>query len=467
MDKCYYNSSKVDPGQSDTRNDALRVVSNARRSLRWQRQGRVDKAVSSAVKEHPAPVDDAALATALQALGLDTTGDNFSVRTDSTPVTADVRAAADLLDGPTPVPVIDPQAMKGLKFSAALPPSLAAEVLVARLFDAPQAAQLARRPLLYRGDPVTAVRTRVVDSRWKSLTAELAKGPTRDFVDQLLPFGVFADLRTAYGAASPAIVVRGSVKAAGTLGGAFDYWVRLCAGPGAPMPLAFGGARRCHPALLAALDELSRQVAFVREGPPMVAARWVPPAVDVERALRTAWVLALFTEVYRAGPRVPNPLHTLAEEGISGPDDLLALAPEAGIEALDEMAALAQTRLLPHLRTRAAHGPTFLGPTFAGSKHMPADADLIVDGLLVELKTSPRHATPDHADLDRETVRQIVGYALHDWEDEYALAEVGLYQARFGYLATWPLEVLFSRENQPDKGISAARLEWKQFIDPA
>jgi hypothetical protein len=162
---------------------------------------------------------------------------------------------------------------------------------------------------------------------------------------------------------------------------------------------------------------------------------------------------------------VPNSLHALAERKIGGPEDLLALAAEAGIDVLDEMEAVAKTQLSPHLWARATNGPTLLCSTSVGSAHVPADADLTVGGLLIEPKTSLRHATPENADLDRGTMRQVIFYALHDRDDGHALTEAALYQARFGYLATWSLETLLLREDQPNRGIIAARLGWKQLVE--
>jgi hypothetical protein len=124
-------------------------------------------------------------------------------------------------------------------------------------------------------------------------------------------------------------------------------------------------------------------------------------------------------------------------------DDLLALAPPEGVADVAELLSLARTNLLPHLTSRTGLWAT--GPTFAGAKLMSADADIITAGLLVELKTGLGDKRPDgtrRCGLDRATLYQLIGYVLLDFDDEFDLNEVGLYAARYGYLAVWHLEEL-------------------------
>jgi hypothetical protein len=74
-----------------------------------------------------------------------------------------------------------------------------------------------------------------------------------------------------------------------------------------------------------------------------------------------------------------------------------------------------------------------LGPTFAGSELIKADADLIAAGLLLELKTSAKLS------LGITDLLQVIGYALLDFADAYRISELGIFSARYGYLATWEL----------------------------
>ena len=76
-------------------------------------------------------------------------------------------------------------------------------------------------------------------------------------------------------------------------------------------------------------------------------------------------------------------------------------------------------------------GPSFEGSAFVGG----ADADLIVDGCLFDVKTKmkPREDLPLH-------LRQVLGYALLDWNDVLALESVGFYFSRQGTWLSWALD---------------------------
>lgn len=83
-----------------------------------------------------------------------------------------------------------------------------------------------------------------------------------------------------------------------------------------------------------------------------------------------------------------------------------------------------------------------MGPTFAGSRLIRADADLIAAGLLIELKTNLGSRRADgsrQASLDGQTVLQLLGYILLDLPDEFAIKEMSVYNARYEHLAIWPL----------------------------
>ncbi|MFE7552952.1 hypothetical protein [Streptomyces gardneri] len=96
---------------------------------------------------------------------------------------------------------------------------------------------------------------------------------------------------------------------------------------------------------------------------------------------------------------------------------------------------------------KAAHGPLqdvravtrpedcHGGPTFAGAR-ITADADLVVDGLLLDFK-STRHPLKE---MSQRTAWQLAGYLLLDAADAYRIDTVGLYLTRTGVLAAWPVE---------------------------
>jgi hypothetical protein len=166
--------------------------------------------------------------------------------------------------------------------------------------------------------------------------------------------------------------------------------------------------------------------------------------VDEDMLHRGCWALALLTEVYRIGGIPPgSALHELRPDPSVA--DLLRLAPLEAVQELGELAELASDALLPMLRQRA--GLWALGPTFAGSRLMNADADLIAAGVLLEVKTTLGRKRADGSrfdSLDGATLYQIIGYALLDFPDEFALTQVGLYMARYGRCTVWPLADLLA-----------------------
>lgn len=153
---------------------------------------------------------------------------------------------------------------------------------------------------------------------------------------------------------------------------------------------------------------------------------------------RLCYALALLVEPLRNPAALLGSRLIQLTEG-AGPRDLAALATPDEVTDLIAMRDLARETLLPAL----AGQPGESGPTFAGSEDLHAYADLIVDGLLLDIKAgqggSPRKDGTRTMSLSRPDLDQLLGYALLDYPDEYALHSVGYYLARYGTLITWPL----------------------------
>jgi hypothetical protein len=183
------------------------------------------------------------------------------------------------------------------------------------------------------------------------------------------------------------------------------------------------------------------------------------PGSDADPGLlaRSCWALALLTEAFRAGPVIAarGPLGRFRGGSVSG-DDLLGLAPPAGLTQLAEFRHVFETALLPQFAARI--GPWALGPTFAGSELIKADADLIAAGLLLELKTSAKLS------LGITDLLQVIGYALLDFDDDYRIAELGIFTARYGYLATWELGGLLSELAGHEVRVQSARDEFRRLL---
>jgi hypothetical protein len=138
----------------------------------------------------------------------------------------------------------------------------------------------------------------------------------------------------------------------------------------------------------------------------------------------------------------------------------------AGLDQLAEFRDVFETVLIPQLATRI--GLWALGPTFAGSRLISADADLVAAGLLLDLKTGQGDKRDDgtrRSGLDRKELYQLIGYALLDFDDAYHISEVGIFNARFGYLATWPLGHLLAELAGSAVDLPAARKDFAQMLN--
>ncbi|MET9520317.1 hypothetical protein [Streptomyces sp. NPDC002994] len=89
---------------------------------------------------------------------------------------------------------------------------------------------------------------------------------------------------------------------------------------------------------------------------------------------------------------------------------------------------------LDTLRARTRPEDCTPGPTFPTDR-ISADADLAVDGLLLDFKSTRYTRT-----LRQDEAWQLLGYLLLDTADQYRIDTVGLYLSRSGTLASWPVE---------------------------
>jgi hypothetical protein len=303
----------------------------------------------------------------------------------------------------------------------------------------------------------------------RPLTRELedAGSPVRQFLDARFTSGL-GDVQRRYRESAPPLAVPGVPRAEadpGTVGTAADWLLRFLICPQPELHLVVGGAAACRkagidvaPALAGIAGALG--VPLPARPPERVRVFTGPvPGSDADPGLlaRSCWALALLTEAFRAGPVIAarGPLGRFRGGSVSG-DDLLGLAPPAGLTQLAEFRHVFETALLPQLAARI--GPWALGPTFAGSELIKADADLIAAGLLLELKTSAKLS------LGIADLLQVIGYALLDFDDDYRVAELGIFTARYGYLATWELGALLRELAGHEISVQSARDEFRGFL---
>lgn len=264
-----------------------------------------------------------------------------------------------------------------------------------------------------------------------------------EFPDLKQLSGAYRAVRPADADAVRPNPAQGIRPAWGTLGAAIDHRIRyaftdqhtpsgavnigMTAAVALAPQTARDATRRTATALLADL------AGIIGRERPFERARPIPLAVAAEQELnRLCYAMAWFEEAYRSGrlwPGTPlgdaDPELTLAR--------LLGAVPTYAIADLAAQVRLADSALA---ELRAAHPPeqVHIGPTFAGSRDVGgADADLIVGGLLLDIKAKARTAA------SREEFYQLLGYVLLDYDNRYRIDRVGLYLSRFGHLITWTI----------------------------
>jgi hypothetical protein len=116
-------------------------------------------------------------------------------------------------------------------------------------------------------------------------------------------------------------------------------------------------------------------------------------------------------------------------------DDMLTVIPELAIANMADLVRHAGGSSLADLRKGTETRLCITGPCFSGSRDVDgADADLIIDTVLLEIKA---HANP--AQAARDTLRQILGYLILDYQDTYKLARASIYYVRHARLVHWEI----------------------------
>ncbi|WP_433259779.1 hypothetical protein ACQPYK_49300 (plasmid) [Streptosporangium sp. CA-135522] len=150
--------------------------------------------------------------------------------------------------------------------------------------------------------------------------------------------------------------------------------------------------------------------------------------------LASAWYALNYRNAF-AFPDTPLYKSALAAPGEFTLKKLLALPHRHLVD--DMLVQLHATEAGPLERLRADSAPDgcWSGPTFDGSADVPADGDLIVEGALIDVKS-----TRNVYAFDLITIHQLLGYTLMDYSDRYRIDMVGVYLTRAAALITWPIE---------------------------
>jgi len=153
------------------------------------------------------------------------------------------------------------------------------------------------------------------------------------------------------------------------------------------------------------------------------------------RLLECAVVLARLEQFYRAGPAVAHHLRPLAQ--FEGEDLLVLTRALASTESIEDLDTLARATVEDHAGL-AASERLWVGPSFAQSDALGgADADLICDGTLIDLRST---ASP--AIVGRREAWQLLGYALADTDDADAIRQASVAALRRRQAMAWPVQEL-------------------------
>jgi hypothetical protein len=173
---------------------------------------------------------------------------------------------------------------------------------------------------------------------------------------------------------------------------------------------------------------------------------------------RLAGILARFEQFFRAGPVV---LPYLARPLREFRGDLNALA----IALIDpptqrDIESLSRTVIEDHLSISSAT-ELDIGPTFAQSGPLGgADADLIYDGTLLDLKSTGASTVIGRMDL-----WQLLGYLLADTDDTYGIQRVGFAALRRRRSIFWPSQELIDLlASGPSPPVADRRHEFSSLL---
>ena len=94
----------------------------------------------------------------------------------------------------------------------------------------------------------------------------------------------------------------------------------------------------------------------------------------------------------------------------------------------------------------------YLNPDFSGSYYVSADAQQIVDGILIKCFTTLKRFP-----FSQKHFWQQIAYVLMDWDNLYSINKICWYYSRQNALFVYPIESLF-------KDLKALRAEFKNFV---
>jgi hypothetical protein len=232
-----------------------------------------------------------------------------------------------------------------------------------------------------------------------------------------------------------------------TIGTAFDYQLRFLLGEkrldrlvarhGAARLALYWGTFNGLPL---GYVELTERFAAMKRA----SRTWASPTTPEGRRelAQLGYVLALYEQL-KLGMRAPL-------------KKILASIRDDALEDLTELTQL----LVETQPDLVASTHRIFNPTFSASIDLGgADADLVVDGRLLDIKTKL------HGDIRRVDLWQLLGYALGDYDDAHDITEVGLYFSRQGVQVAWGIDTLMELMSGAPQDLSEMRQRFRETVE--
>jgi hypothetical protein len=273
-----------------------------------------------------------------------------------------------------------------------------------------------------------------------SILADAKTTQVGAFLDAALDFstGLFSFPNATY----PQLVDDGDLSRGehGPVGAALDQWMQLNYSDDPKLEAVIAGIRMSPaPAAIAGMHLLTNLKSI---------------SADPERCIRAAVALGWFDSIYHSSgiALVGSPVNECKVGGNS--ESLLALVPDRIVQQVTALARLAGARIGTLLG-----GPAVRFQTRLNHRTAWGDIDVVAGGVLLDVKTSlggVRKSGRQFA-LSKSMLRQILGYALLDLDDELGISGVGIYAARYGLLWTIEIDELLHHAGPFSGGLQRSR----------
>lgn len=194
-------------------------------------------------------------------------------------------------------------------------------------------------------------------------------------------------------------------------------------------------ARR-HPDAAPLLAGLTGAIGGVFDAAGPMDGSWIElPGRTENDLVRLCVVAGQLDQLYRNYESASRATPLLGQGRVVTVEQAVAQVPDRVVDDLHDQVRIANDGLGA---LRAAATTATAGLEFAGSHLIGADADLLVDGLLLDFNARNEPTT-----IKKPDVYQLAGYVLLDFDDTHRIDRVGIYWARHGVMRTFPVTTFF------------------------